>query len=238
MKRLALCFAVLAALVGSPTASQAWDSGPTSTHAKFTEWAIDQLASRYPVLAQYREIIVDGADTELHELPVSGSRYGVDFASVQNRGTNEGTNDIQAWWRDASAAYGQGDFDQAFFILGIVLHYMEDMGVPAHAHHLIHQGPPNDINFDNFEFMAFTNWNPSFADINRADPGYREPWRYYAFQEAWTFADSPNYLSIDQFSLTWTFASDEERALLRNRQGRTATLTQWVLASAMAAFGY
>lgn len=221
--------------------ARAWDSAknnPTHpTHSYLTEWAIDQIKSQFPELQQFRSEIVEGANQELHELPVSGTKYGIDLNAkrAQHKGTNEGTDDIQGWWQDSLAAYRQGNKQQAYFLLGIILHMIEDMGVPAHANKVYHQG--NLKEFDNFEFMALSNWKPSFNNINRQDPGFSEPWQYYALSGEWTHADAPGYDNRDNFSKTWLFASSQERQLLSNRQGRTCYVTKWALNSAAKAFG-
>ncbi len=238
--------AVLAAAILLPGFSapvQAWDSTSFAarvihpTHSYLTEYAIDQLKNTFPELETYRRQLVEGANTEEHELPVTGTAYGIDLEAkrIEHKGTNEGTDDIAGWWQDAVAAYKAGNLDQAFLYTGIMLHMIEDMGVPAHANHLYHQG--NLTEFDNFEFMALSNWKPSFADINRSDPGFADPSDYYQFSGEWTRADAPDYLSTSAFSKTWTFASRKERALLQNRQGRTAIVATWALAAAMHAFG-
>jgi len=218
----------------------AWDSkkwNPTHpTHSYLTEWAIDQLKAGAPELDQFRDQIVDGANQELHELPISGTKYGVDLEAKRqkHKGTNEGCDDIQGWWSDALTAYRAGDKQRAFFLVGIMLHMVEDMGVPAHANKVYHQG--NATEFDNFEFMGLSNWKPRFDDINRADPGFADPWKYYAFSQQWTHDDAPNYHSRDEFSKTWTFASKEEKKLFSNREGRTCHAAKWALKSALKAF--
>ena len=66
-------------------AAWAWDSAswnPTHpTHSYLTEWAIDQIKSQAPELQIYQQQIIEGANTELHELPVSGTKYGIDLCS-------------------------------------------------------------------------------------------------------------------------------------------------------------
>ncbi|MFO1184543.1 MAG: hypothetical protein U1E56_07135 [Bauldia sp.] len=216
--------------------ADAWDSikhNPTHpTHSYLTEYAIDQLAAARPELRQYRAAILAGANQELHELSVTGTAYGVDLDAKrrEHRGTNAGTDDIAGWWREAVDAYRSGNKERAYFVIGILLHFVEDMGVPAHANGVYHQG--NATEFDNFEFLGLSNWKPSFAAINRADPGYAEPWRYYDFSRDWAAADAPSYRDRDSFSKTWVLASAGERALLQNRQGRTATVALWTLRSA------
>lgn len=219
----------------------AWDSAagnPTHpTHSYLTEWAIDQLQGQYLELQQFRNVIIEGANTELHELPVSGTQYGIDLEAKrkQHQGTNEGCNDIQGWWQDSLTAYRQGQKKQAYFLLGVMLHMIEDMGVPAHANKVYHQGTLTE--FDNFEFLALSNWKPKFDDINRPDSGFSEPWKYYAFSQEWTHADAPNYNDRDSFSKFWFTASSSERRLLSNRQGRTCYVTKWASNSALKAFG-
>lgn len=220
--------------------ANAWDSkknNPTHpTHSYLTEWGIDQLKSQYPELQQYRDQILAGANSELHELQVSGTAYGIDLEAkrIQHQGSNWGCEDIQGWWQDSLTAYKQGNKDQAYFYLGVILHMVEDMGVPAHANHVVHQG--NLKEFDNFEFMALSNWKPNFDDVNRQDPGFADPSQYYAFSQDWTYADAPNYNNRNSFSKTWTFAKKSERQLLSNRQGRTSNIVKWALNSAMLAF--
>jgi hypothetical protein len=234
-----LALTVAPHLANIPSAN-AWDSkknNPTHpTHSYLTEWGLDQLNSQYPELQQYRDRILAGANSELHELPVSGTAYGIDLEAkrAQHQGSNWGCEDIQGWWQDSLTAYKQGNKDQAYFYLGVVLHMVEDMGVPAHANHVVHQG--NLKEFDNFEFMGLSNWKPNFNDINRQDPGFADPSQYYAFSRDWTHADAPNYNNRNSFSKTWTFAKKSERQLLSNRQGRTGNVVKWTLNSAMLAF--
>jgi len=224
----------------SSSSALAWDSAagnPTHpTHSYLTEWAIDQLQNQYPELQQFRKVIIEGANAELHELPVSGTKYGINLEAkrIQHQGTNEGCNDIQGWWQDSLTAYRQGQKEQAYFLLGVMLHMIEDMGVPAHANKVYHQGNPRE--FDNFEFLALSNWKPNFDDINRQDPAFSDPWKYYAFSQEWTHADAPNYNDRDSFSKFWFTASSSEKNLLRNRQGRTSYLTMWALKSAVKSF--
>lgn len=218
----------------------AWDSAtgnPTHpTHSYLTECALDQLQGQYPELQQFRDIIIEGANQELHELPVSGTKYGIDIETkrLQHKGTNEGSDDMQGWWQESLTAYRQGQKKQAYFILGIMLHMVQDMGVPAHANKVYHQG--NLREFDNFEFLALSNWKPKFDDINRQDPGYSEPWQYYAFSQEWTHNDAPNYNNRDSFSKFWFTSSSSEKRLLSNRQGRTCYITKWMINSSVKAF--
>lgn len=229
--------ALLVTLIATPALG--WDSdnsNPThATHTYLTDCALDRLDVASGLQA-HRAAIVTGANTELHELPVSGTAYGLDLETIRiaHHGTNAGTDDIEGWWTDALAAYRAGEIERAMFLLGVMLHMIEDMGVPAHANGIYHQGTA--FEFDNFEFMATLNWRPSFADINRADPAHAEPWRYYAFSRDWAHTDAPGYSDTDSFSKFWIFASGFERRLLANRQGRTCMTILWTLQSAARAF--
>ena len=241
MKRqhIALAAAFATLLVGSPVA--AWDSAKFKwltpivhpTHSYLTEYAIDQLADKYPELGTYRAVIIEGANHELHELPVKGSLYGIDLdrKRIEHKGTNAGSDDVPGWWADALAAYRAGNKQQAYFVVGIMLHMIEDMGVPAHANGVIHQGTLTE--FDNFEAMALQKWDPDFADANRNDPAYADPSKYYRFSQDWTHADAPDYHDRDSFSKTWITASEAEKTLVRNRQGRTAMVAEWALNATM-----
>lgn len=230
-----LAFAALALLFSAPAA--AFDSEPLlgSTHSYMTEYGIDNAGSTE--LDKYREQIVAGSNTELHELDIDPNLkpYGVplDKKRREHKGTNAGTDDIGGWWKDAMAAYELGNKEQAYFYIGIMLHMIEDMGSPAHALEQEHQKFPN---FDNLEFMGLFNWRPDYADpINKTDPGYTDPSEYYAFSQKWTKSDASNYKS-SKFSKFWFLARPDQRKLLANRQARTREIVLWTLKSVAKAF--
>ena len=239
-RRLALVVA-LSLLAAGPAV--AWDSAKFKwltpivhpTHSYLTEYAIDQLQGQYPELKKFRAVIVEGANQEMHELPVKGALYGIDLnaARIKHKGTNAGSDDVPGWWADAEAAYKAGNKQQAYFLIGIMLHMVEDMGVPAHANGVHHQGTLTE--FDNFEAMALQKWDPDFKHVDRTDPGYADPSKYYPLSQAWTHADAPDYHDRNAFAKTWVTASDTEKTLVRNRQGRTATVAMWALNAAMKA---
>jgi hypothetical protein len=240
-RRLALL--VVASLLSMANPASAWDSAKFKwltpivhpTHSYLTEYALDQLQGQYPELKQYRDVVVEGANQEMHELPVKGTLYGIDLnaARIKHKGTNAGSDDVPGWWADAEAAYKAGNKQQAYFLIGIMLHMVEDMGVPAHANGVYHQGTLTE--FDNFEAMALQKWDPDFKDVNRTDPGYTDPSKYYPLSQAWTHADAPDYHDRNAFSKTWLTASEAEKTLVRNRQGRTATVAMWALSAAVKA---
>ena len=238
MHRILAGLAVVALLSGP---ALAWDSAKFKlltkvvhpTHSYLTEYALDQLQAKFPELKQYRAIVIEGANQELHELPVKGTLHGIDLDKkrIEHKGTNAGSDDVPGWWQDAATAYASGNKELAYFETGIMLHMIEDMGVPAHANGVIHQGTLTE--FDNFEAMALQKWDPDFEAVDRKDPGYADPSKYYRFSQAWTHADAPGYRDRDSFAKTWLTASDAEKTLMRNRQARTATVALWALNAAM-----
>lgn len=238
--RRPLLLALAFILAAAPAA--AWDSAKFKwltkivhpTHSYLTEYALDRLQGTYPELATYRAVIIEGANQELHELPVTGILYGLDLNKkrLQHKGTNAGSADMEGWWADARGAYPK-DKQQAWFIVGIILHMVEDMGVPAHANGVYHQGTLTE--FDNFEAMALQKWDPDFTQVDRDDPGYANPAAYYQYSQKWTHADAPDYKDRNAFSKTWLTASAAEKTLVRDRQARTATVAMWALNAAAKA---
>ncbi|RYE09298.1 MAG: hypothetical protein EOP22_09355 [Hyphomicrobiales bacterium] len=237
MKYLPITALAFLALMPQPVA--AWDSAsslnPThATHSYLTEHGIAMVGGE---AKRYAQALIDGANTELHELDSDDGKtmYGVPLGAkrIEHKGTNAGTDDIAGWWADAAAAYRAGHKEQAWFYAGIMLHMIEDIGVPAHALGQYHQatGP-----IDTFELMGFSNWRPDYADKgNKADPGFADPSDYYAFNRQWAREDAPDY-SPDNFSKTWTFGDEKDKKLLANRQARTAELVGWTLRSVERAF--
>ena len=242
LRRLVLLVTALGLATVAP--ALAWDSAKFKwlttivhpTHSYLTEYALDRLLGQFPELARYRAVVIEGANQELHELPVTGSLYGIDLEQKrrQHKGTNAGSDDVPGWWADAKAAYASGDKQLAYFEAGIMLHMIEDMGVPAHANGVIHQGTLTE--FDNFEAMALQKWDPDFKHVDRQDPAFADPSKYYRLSQDWTHADAPGYRDRNSFAKTWLTASDVEKTLVRNRQGRTATVALWALQAAVTAF--
>jgi hypothetical protein len=217
---------------------QEWDSqdgNPThATHSYLTEYAIDRLRWRFPELQTYRALLVDGANRELHELPLSDPEE--EALRVEAEGTNWGASHPERTWRRARAWYAAGDRARAYWYLGMVLHWVEDMGVPAHALHVVHQGTFAER--DGFEVLALQSWSPSFNAVNRWNPRYGAPSDYVAFSGAWAaqdFAETwPGRAYTRTFFPTvWLFTSRAQAQFVRNRQGRTAVVTEWALESAL-----
>jgi hypothetical protein len=217
--------------------SASWKNPTRPTHSLITKLAIETLEADYPELSEYREQLIDGANVEIHELSIKCNKYGVDFNQRRKeryRGTNSGCERPDLIWEDSLDAYQNDKAKLAYFTLGVLLHQIQDMCVPAHAFEIYHQG--NLTEFDNFEYMALWNWKPNVDDIEKEDPVFDNPWDYYEFAKAWCQEDAPNYKSRDDFSKTWTFADDDERRLLSIRQGAAIYVTMWALEAAVIAF--
>lgn len=216
---------------------QPWDSqdgNPThATHSYMVETAIDGLKGVYPELQTYRSYIVDGANRELHELPVSDPEQ--EALRIEIKGTNWAADNPGALWVRAKDAYAMGNKSKAYWYTGIIMHFVADMGAPAHAFHVIHQGTLAEK--DNFEACALQKWDPLY-NINRSDPGYAAPHDYIGFASDWTIADWKAAYGTKTYTRTfyptlWLFQTSTQKTLLRNRQGRSAYATFWALKTAV-----
>lgn len=216
---------------------QPWDSqdgNPThATHSYMVETAIDGLKSVYPELQTYRSYIVDGANRELHELPVSDAEQ--EALRIEIAGTNWGADHPEVLWSKARTAYAAGNKSKAYWYTGIIMHFVADMGAPAHAFHVVHQGTLSQK--DNFEACALQKWDPLYS-INRSDPGYAAPQDYIGFASTWTAADWQAAYGTKTYTLgfyptLWFLQSSTQKTLLRNRQGRSTYATFWALKSAV-----
>jgi hypothetical protein len=169
--------------------------------------------------------------------------YGIDAEDLRKRiqGTNAGCKHPEVLWQDALVAYKAGKKARAYFLVGCLLHQIQDQGVPAHANFIEHQGNP--IQFDNFEFNA--TFNPSYitngfpdyrlqvdtSRVNRKDPQYAFPYQYYEFSRDWAATDAPGYKDRSKYSKTrlWPFFTDAEKNLMMDRQTRTYQVTVWTM---------
>jgi hypothetical protein len=247
------CFCVAAAAIGAllllPTGSFGWDSAswmnPTHpTHTSMTEYAIKELKDKYPEVETYRKQLIDGSNVEMHELTIKCTKYGVDFNKRRAEryiGTNPGCKHPELIWKDAKQAYDEGKKELAYFTLGILLHQIQDQGVPAHAHNIEHQG--NATEFDNFEWVALWNWKPDFDLVSKEDPAfedeetYADPSAYYEFARKWCLEDAPDYHSRDEFPKTWAGAEKKGLdKLVSKRQAASCLATKWALEAGVIAF--
>jgi hypothetical protein len=222
---------------GLDQTEQGWDSAggnPThATHTYLTEHALDSLEADHADLATYRSEILAGANLELHELPVKDAEQ--ESLRVEAGGTNWGCERPEVYWAHAKERWLVGDRAKAYWFVGILLHFVEDLGVPAHALRVWHQNTPST--WDHFEVMGFQKWYPSYSAINQWDPWYADPADYVAYSSWWTATDfESEYPGVSYtrtfFAKTWLFASSKQKTFMRNRQGRTATVATWALEAA------
>jgi len=224
--------------VDTEQAAEGWDSAggnPThATHSYLTEHALDALEADHPDLAAYRAEVLDGANLELHELPVSDPEQ--ESLRVEAGGTNWGCEHPEVYWSHATERWLAGDRAKALWHVGILLHFVEDLGVPAHALHVWHQNGPTTC--DHFELLAFQRWAPRWDSVERVDPLFATPDAYVGESGAWAeddFAAAYPGTTYERtfFSRTWLFASDHEKAFVEQREGRTAIVATWALDAAM-----
>jgi len=248
---------------------QAWDSAnggnPTHpVHSYMTEYAVDQLKARYPELNTYRTTIVDGANCELHELSLDGkptcASYPVEEQEalrIEIDGTNGGCSFPERLWTRARQSYKAGDKKRAYWYLGILLHFVEDMGVPAHAYEKEHQGKATQPSlWDNFELQStFTRWAPNYnpgsltpsgsVGAPQKRPGLVSPADYVSFSKAWTKQDLSQLfpaaaLSFGVSGYPLNFyplyplpMSKTQKDFLAERRGHTALAAAWALETAL-----
>ncbi len=222
---------------GTEQTTEGWDSAggnPThATHSYLTEHALDSLQDTHPNLATYRSDVLTGANLELHELPVKDAEQ--ERLRVEAGGTNWGCEHPEVYWNHAQERWLAGDYAKAYWFVGIVLHFVEDLGVPAHALHVWHENTPTT--WDHFELLAFQHWAPSYASINRDDPWYASPADYVAVSGDWAASDFRETFprvayTRTFFAKTWLFAPHVQKTFMQNRQGRTATVATWALEAA------
>jgi hypothetical protein len=225
---------------------QPWDSADGNfthpTHSYLAEAAIERVAPEYPEVRTYKTVIVKGANLELHERRLrhnedDGDRF--EALRVEIGGNNWAADRPGLLWHKARASYAAGDRDAAYLYVGILLHYVQDMGVPAHAFHVIHQSSFGKQ--DHFELQCFFKWQPRYESIDRADPAFEDPTDYVQWSGDWAAA---------QFTATYPGATYERRffdsdasklsdtdwRFIRDRQGQTVMANTWALRAAAKAF--
>lgn len=217
---------------------QHWDSAagnPTHpTHSIMADFAIKQIKSRQPEVEKYRKAIVDGANLELHDL----QHKTFEALRVEIGGNNWAAEHPEMLWDKARASYKSGDKAQAYFYVGILLHYVQDMGVPAHAFHVIHQSGPKD--WDHTELLAFFDFHGDLKAPGPRDPKLADPVSYIEWSAQ---------LARDHFAAlfpgetyhrkfmpqAYADLNETHWAFLRGREAHCAHATAYALESAAAA---
>jgi hypothetical protein len=214
------------------------DGNPThATHSYMAEAAIDALRGSYPELQTYRARIVDGANRELHELAVDNGVQ--ELLRRQIGGTNAGCSKPAVLLSLARSSYAAGDKSRAFWLAGIFLHSVQDIGVPSHAFRVVHQSTPGS--WDHFEVMVMQKWWPLYSTSNRVDPRFADPTAYIEWSAAWArndFATAFPGVTYTRtfYPMSWLWASRQHKMFARERQGRTTLATMWALRSIVASW--
>ena len=217
---------------------QHWDSAdgnPTHpTHSIMAEFAIRKVEREAPEVALFDKAIVAGANLELHDL----KHKTHEALRLEIGGNNWAAEHPEILWDKARASYASGDKAQAFFYVGILLHYVQDMGVPAHAFHVIHQSGPKD--WDHTELLAFFDFHGDLKATGPTDPELPDPLAYieWSAQSARdNFRDLFPGSTYHRKFLPQAYAdlTDTQWAFLRGREAHCAHATAFALRSAALA---
>lgn len=240
----AVCLSLFAC--ASPTADEAqgsqeqhWDSAdgnPThATHSIMAEFAIKNLAPSLPEVKTFEDAIIEGANLELHELP---SKTHNDLR-LEVGGNNWGADHPEVLWKKARASYAAGDKASAYLYVGVLMHYVQDMGVPAHAFHVIHQSSFGHQ--DNIEILGFFDFHADFASAAVMNPEFSNPSDYVEWSAKSARDHFHSVFGNDTYTRTYfpqAYAdmNDTHWAFLRRREAECARGTEYALRSAALAF--
>lgn len=245
--RLPFPLAVLAAAVlvacAAPPAEEAtgsdqlhWDSAdgnPTHpTHSILAEYAIKTVKAEAPEVALFKQEIIDGANLELHDL--KHAKY--EALRIEIGGNNWAAEHPELLWEKAQASYSTGDKAQAYFYIGIMLHYVQDMGVPAHAFHVIHQSGPSS--WDHVELLAFFQFHGDLRAPGPTDPkleggplGYIE-WSAQSARDHFEKSYPGQTYNRKFFPQAYADLTETDWAFLREREAHCAKATAFALRAA------
>lgn len=211
-----------------------WDSedgNPThATHSYMAEYAIASMTGAFPEVAQYRAAIVKGANMELHELPIKDAYY--DAVRIEIGGNNWAADRPEKLWDKAVTAYRAGNKEQAYTYVGIILHYVQDMGVPAHAFHVIHQSSFGK--WDNIEVLAFFDFHADMKTLAPSDPGFESPLGYIEWsgedaRNHWNTAFPGQKYTRTSIPQAYKDLSDDQWTFLRTREAHATMANLFAL---------
>lgn len=223
-----------------------WDSAggnPThATHAIYAEYAVAQVGAQHPEVRAFEREIVEGANLELHELPLDKGSKHEELEPLRQEigGSNWAADRPEILWERARASYAAGDKPMAYLYVGIILHYVQDMGGPAHAFRVIHQSKP--WNWDNVEMLGFFDFH---GDLKRPPPAGGDPrlagpvdyieWSAARAREHFQGAFPGQTYHRTFIPQAYDAMSEEHWAFVRGRQTGCAHATAHALRSAAAA---
>ncbi|MFH0875828.1 MAG: hypothetical protein V1859_07865, partial [archaeon] len=200
-----------------------------STHHKLTDSARNILDTTYPdVTTKF------GGDVSNWTSGSTDDTRAHEGNSLANGGP------IGDWWDKAQEEYKKGNFASgdwsAYYYVGLMMHLIEDQGVPAHAYDIPH-GTLGHM--DNMEQLAYYNYVPNITGIVNAN----SPISNYSSMQSYTLsATSNNYWrqywnqgnygwenGTDVFPTTWESAGESERNLTRQLLGMAVGYTAGAL---------
>jgi hypothetical protein len=219
-------------------AEEHWDSAdgnPTHpTHSTMAEIAIKTNRAAFPEVAEFEQQIVQGANLELHDL-VHKTHEAL---RLELGGNNWAADHPELLWQKARASYAAGDKAGAYLYVGIMLHYVQDMGVPAHAFHVIHQSGPRD--WDHLEVLGFFDFHADMRTAGTPDPELANPidyveWSARTSREHFQTAFPGATYDRKYFPQAYADMTDEHWAFLRRREADCVWATSYALRSAARA---
>ena len=241
----ALAAAVLLACAAPPAEEATgsdqghWDSAdgnPTHpTHSILAEYAIGTVKADSPEVSRFEAAIIEGANLELHDL--KHPKY--EALRLEIGGNNWAADHPELLWEKARASYAAGDAAKAYFYVGILLHYVQDMGVPAHAFHVIHQSGPSS--WDHVELLAFFQFHGDLKAPGPTDPALETPVEYLE----WSAQTARNHFKSSYpgktydrkfFPQAYDAMTEVDWAFLREREAHCANATAFALRAAAHAF--
>ena len=217
-----------------------WDSedgNPThATHSIMAEHAVDAVARDLPEVRTFAAAILAGANLELHDKPMKNAED--EALRIAIGGNNWSASHPEILWERARAEYVRGDKAAAYRYVGVMLHYAQDMGVPAHAFHVIHQ---NKItNWDTFEVLAFFDFHADLKAPPPPDPGLVDPVAYIE----WSASEARTHFTTafpgvtyrrTLFPQGYADLSEDQWAFLRSREAACTFASDYTLNSAARA---
>jgi hypothetical protein len=197
--------------------------------------SVNAVSAAFPEVKSFESAIVEGANLELHELPTKHTEY--ENLRIEIGGTNWAADRPDRLWNHALEAYRSGDVRRAYVLVGVLMHYSQDMGLPAHAYHVIHQG--SLFKADNIEMLAFFDFH---GDMGQApvDPGLASPVDYieWSAQSARTHFETvfPGETYTRRFfPQAYDDLTETHWAFLKTREAHATYASDYTLRSAAAA---
>ena len=242
---LSLCCLSAIACASSTTedigaTEQHWDSAagnPTHpTHSTMAEIAVKTVRAELPEVATYQASLVDGANKELHDLVEKDP--ALEALRLEVGGNNWAGAHPEVLWEKARAAYAANDPGTAYWYVGMMMHYAQDMGVPAHAFHVIHQNGPTS--WDNLEVLGFFDFHADMSLKPPVDPELENPldyieWSAQQARDHFNTAFPGKTYTRTFFPQAYADMTDDDWAFVKAREASATWVSAYILRSAARA---